>query len=313
MFNSTHTLVGLAIARIVPEKWARYGTATALIASNLPDIDSIAGFWGTAAYLDHHRGITHSLFGIPILSALLAGVMYFFSGNFGRTYAIALLAMATHPVLDYLNPYGLRPFLPFNRTWFYGDLVSIIDPYLDTILLLGILGSAVRKVRRVAVYASLLFALTYIGVRIQLHSNAVARLTFPGVEKSAALPQMSTPFEWAGMVLLRDEAIRFRIDLKAPPASLPPESGRDVTRIEREPWSTVVMKAATAPSAAAALRFARFPLSRVDEIPEGYRVSFMDFRFYSGPRTSGGAQVFLDHALNVVDDKLYSTEPMPMD
>src|SRR5215471_7872488 len=107
MFNSTHTLAGFAIAKTGGDKWGRYATATAVIAANLPNIDSVAGFWGTASYLDHHRGITHSLIGVPILSLLLSLVMYFFSGNFVRTFAVALAAMATHPALDYLNPYGL--------------------------------------------------------------------------------------------------------------------------------------------------------------------------------------------------------------
>src|SRR5437867_12265765 len=51
MFNSTHTFVGLAIAKTGAEKSVRYATATAVIASNLPDIDRIAGLWGTATTL----------------------------------------------------------------------------------------------------------------------------------------------------------------------------------------------------------------------------------------------------------------------
>src|SRR5262245_43623345 len=102
MFNSTHTFVGLAFARTGIEKWVPYATATVVIASNLPDIDSVAGFWGTAVYLDHHRGITHSLTGVPILAFLLAAVMYFFSERFWRTYTVALIAMVTHPALDLL-------------------------------------------------------------------------------------------------------------------------------------------------------------------------------------------------------------------
>src|SRR5262249_36492508 len=142
------TFVGFAIARSGPEKWVRQATLTAVIASNLPDIDSVAGVWGTAAYLDHHRGITHALVGVPVLALLLSAVMYLFSGNFDRTYAIALAAMATHPALDYLNPYGLRPFLPFSRTWFYVDAVDIIDPYLDLVLLTGILAGALMPNRK---------------------------------------------------------------------------------------------------------------------------------------------------------------------
>src|SRR5260370_35681545 len=37
--------------------------------------------------------------------------------------------------MDWTNNYGLRPLLPWDGRWFYGDLVFIIDPYL--ILVLG--------------------------------------------------------------------------------------------------------------------------------------------------------------------------------
>ena len=78
MFNTTHTFVGIAIARAGTEKWARNAMITAVLASNFPDIDSITGLWGTAAYLDHHRGITHSLIGVPIFALILSGVIYLF-------------------------------------------------------------------------------------------------------------------------------------------------------------------------------------------------------------------------------------------
>jgi inner membrane protein len=303
MFNSTHSFVALAIARTGTDKWARYATATAVIASNLPDIDSIAAFWGTAAYLDHHRGITHSLIGVPILSALLAGVMYFFSGNFVKTYAVALIAMATHPALDYLNPYGLRPFLPFSNTWYYGDLVFILDPYLDAILLLGIVaGTIMPRLRRVAVWSSLVIALAYVGVRLQLHDTAKSRLDLAGREKVAALPQMLNPFEWEGIVQFRDEIVKFPVCV-LDPADLAPPAG-SVVRMDRAPSSPVVIKAAATPSAAAVLRFARFPIERVEQTSEGYRVTFTDFRVYRQSTDLAGAKVMLDESLEVVDERL---------
>src|SRR6185436_19781597 len=60
MFNTTHTFVGILVAQTGAGKWAKYGTLTAVVAANLPDIDSVAGLWGTATYLEHHRGITHT-------------------------------------------------------------------------------------------------------------------------------------------------------------------------------------------------------------------------------------------------------------
>src|SRR5215475_2326805 len=177
MFNTTHTFVGLAIARTGAAKWAPHAAVTAVIASNFPDIDSIAGLWGTAAYLDHHRGITHSLIGVPVFALVLSGVMYIFSEKFWQTYAIAVIAMATHPALDYLNSYGLRPFLPWSGKWFYGDALFIIDPYLDLILLIGILAGAWRpKVRRAAAWLSLVLSVLYIGARLQLHAMALSKL-----------------------------------------------------------------------------------------------------------------------------------------
>src|SRR5215471_7911337 len=170
MFNSTHTLVGFAIARTGIDKWAPYATATAVIAANLPDIDIVVAPAGTAAYIDLHRGITHALIGIPILALLLAASIYPFSGKFWKTFSVAILAMATHPLLDYANSYGMRPLIPFNGTWYYGDILFIFDPWIDAALLLGILaGRLTSKVRRLAAYASLGFVLVYIGARMELH------------------------------------------------------------------------------------------------------------------------------------------------
>jgi inner membrane protein len=295
MFNSTHTLAGFAIARMGGEKWGRYATATAVIAANLPDIDSIAGFWGTASYLDHHRGITHSLIGVPILSLLLSVVMYFFSRNFVSTYAVALVAMATHPALDYLNSYGLRPFLPMNATWYYGDTLFIFDPYLDAALLIGlILGVRYPKLRQSGAILSLLLGIAYIGARMELHAAAVSREESSfnsGVsskpETWALLPRMWNPVSWDLIAAFPDRVVNNEISIK----TAPPDPA--------------VMQAAGTPSAAALLRFARFPVTRVERLPSGYGVTFFDFRFYnSATSTALGAQVTLDDSMRVVSDDL---------
>jgi inner membrane protein len=43
---------------------------------------------------------------------------------------LSLLATLTHPALDWLNTYGVRLLMPFDGTWFYGDALFIIDPWL---------------------------------------------------------------------------------------------------------------------------------------------------------------------------------------
>jgi inner membrane protein len=42
----------------------------------------------------------------------------------------SLIVTATHPLMDWTNNYGVRPFLPWSGRWFYGDLVFIVDPYV---------------------------------------------------------------------------------------------------------------------------------------------------------------------------------------
>ncbi len=48
----------------------------------------------------------------------------------GVLLGIAFLGVWSHPLLDWLNTYGIRLLMPFNDTWFYGDTLFIIDPWV---------------------------------------------------------------------------------------------------------------------------------------------------------------------------------------
>ena len=313
MFNSTHTLVGLAIARAAPDRWVRHTAATAVIAANLPDIDLVTLIAGAPAYIEYHRGLTHSLLAVPVLALALTLVIYIFSGNFWRTLVIALASSATHPLLDYANTYGLRPFLPFARTWYYGDTLFIIDPYIDGILLAGILaGQRFTSVRQFVAWAGILFAIAYIGIRIQLRNEARAQLegfsvALRNVERSAVLPQMLDATRWQGIVQTKAGVISVQID------ALHGLTG-GITRISSGPWSQLVARAALSPAAAAFIGFARFPVTRVEGAQFGYRVTFIDYRFYDKlDGTAFAADVQLDRSLNVVKDRLGFNQPVDLD
>jgi inner membrane protein len=307
MFNSTHTFVGFAVAKLGADKWVRYGTATAVIASNLPDIDSIAALWGFAAYLEHHRGITHSIFGVPILALLFSCAMYFFSANFGRTYVVALIAMATHPALDYLTSWGLRPFLPFNGTLYYGDVVFIFDPYLDAVLLLGLLTAWLwPKRKRVVTATTILIALGYVVGRIELHRLAAARVAEivkqkPEVEKWAVLPRALRLRLW--MVLTASKTGVSKMDICGVPC--PAVETEMIPIMGSAPRSELVVQASMTESAATLLQFARFPVTRVQAQPSGYRVMFIEAGFLGeGGNTAVAAVITLDKAVQVVSESL---------
>src|SRR5262245_56193696 len=137
MDNLTHSLCGAALARTRLGRMHRLAPISLLVAANLPDVDCVSWFFGQQTYLLHHRGITHSVVGALVLALLLAGVMRRLERDRvdaprrWRAYLLpALVGAATHPLLDLLNNYGLRPWLPFSDARYFGDLVFIVDPWL---------------------------------------------------------------------------------------------------------------------------------------------------------------------------------------
>ena len=306
MFNSTHTLVGIALSRAGLNRWSPHATATAVVATNFPDLDSFTLFANSAAYLEHHRGITHSVLAIPFLAGFVAAVMWAITSRsvapttrFQPLFAIALVVMMTHPLLDYLNPYGLRPFLPFEKTWLYGDTLFIIDPWIDFLLMSGILASRSLQ-KRTALLAglSLLIVTGYVGLRLGTRAQAVGRLdayveTIPGVTSSAVLPRMLNPFEWTGIV--ESEAKLWRVDIAG--GRVRPDFEMD----KMQP-SPVTRRAAQSATAATLLGFARFPFNMQQQLDDGYRVYFVDFRFFN-QLTGLASAITLDADLNIVGEE----------
>ncbi|HEX8282055.1 MAG TPA: metal-dependent hydrolase [Pyrinomonadaceae bacterium] len=142
MDNLTHSLVGLAAAKAGLGRRSPYATFVCVGAANLPDIDIVALAGGPAFYLQHHRGITHSIVGtlalavaFPLLFVAGERLWARLRGREGRAslrwlLACSLLLSASHPLLDWTNSYGVRPLLPWDGRWIYGDLLFIVDPWV---------------------------------------------------------------------------------------------------------------------------------------------------------------------------------------
>jgi inner membrane protein len=153
----THTLVGLTAAKAGLERLSPLATTVCMLAANSPDADVVVGFvsdrWD---YLHHHRGITHSIVGVIALAFIVPSIIWLGERIFARLrrtqprtryrglLLASLIMTATHPIMDWTNNYGVRPFLPWSGRWFYGDLVFIVDPYI--LLLVG--GAAFLATRR---------------------------------------------------------------------------------------------------------------------------------------------------------------------
>lgn len=146
MENVSHTLAGLVLARSGLGRTTRLATTALVVGANLPDVDlAWSSFRNPLTYFHYHRGFTHALAGLLLLTLLLWAVLLAIDrlvpggGKAGRArpgplLIASALGVLSHAALDALNSYGIRPLLPWNGGWCYGDLLVIVDPWLWLVL-----------------------------------------------------------------------------------------------------------------------------------------------------------------------------------
>ena len=132
-----HTLVGVTLAKSGLEKRSGFATTALVVGANLPDMDGITYFLGDDLPFLVRRGWTHGLAAIFVLPLILAAVLVLLDrvlgykrARFNALLPLSFLAVASHPLLDWLNNYGMRWLMPFDGTWFYGDTLFIVDPWI---------------------------------------------------------------------------------------------------------------------------------------------------------------------------------------
>jgi inner membrane protein len=147
--NVTHSLFGYALGRAFASPAAPAGPrsrallAASVLASNVPDLDFVTGFFAAdrrLRYLLDHRGFTHTLIialSLGAIVGLLCALALQLKAARDRLAAVALGAGACllHIGCDLLNDYGVHPLYPFDDHWFYGDSLFIIEPLWLTVML----------------------------------------------------------------------------------------------------------------------------------------------------------------------------------
>lgn len=193
MDNLTHSLVGALIGQAGLKRRTGLAMPALILGANLPDVDGVCMLMGTQG-LALRRGLTHGPVAWLLLPLALAGILWWFDRwqqrrgrrpegrapvRFGQLYLLALIACLSHPLLDWLNSYGIRFLSPFSQRWFYGDMLFIIDLWLW--LALGLAtwlslrrercGGDGRRPARIALAA----ALAYVGVNAAITWQAEER------------------------------------------------------------------------------------------------------------------------------------------
>ncbi|HEV2501325.1 MAG TPA: metal-dependent hydrolase [Terriglobia bacterium] len=326
MDNLTHTLTGIALGQAGLKRKSRFAMLGLIIASNIPDVDIIAHTRGSLAYLEHHRGITHSLIGFTVLAAVLAFILY----EIGRRSAarkntpplrlkwlflVCWIGAAVHVLMDFTNSYGIRPLLPFSGRWFALNLVPVIDLWLLFALILGLCVPVVlglvteevgaRKGNAKAVRNGAIFSLCAIGalwgLRGLSHHRALNMLgahTY-GEENPVTLgafPTALDPFGWHGVV--ETDSAFYLLDVSALSGDVMPE---EATVLRKPPPSRALDVAQKTQVAKAFLQFARLPYAIVYADEDGFRVYLRDLRFARPgiPYWNFVAEVVLDQSLRI--------------
>jgi inner membrane protein len=290
--NLTHPLPGLALARAGLSRRTRGATAVLVLASNLPDVDLVFGLRGTAAYLEHHRDLSHSVVGAPLLALGLALALRAIVKESRLAWLVlcSLLGVAGHVFMDLWTSYGTRVFSPFDHGYYAWDLVFIVDPLILALLLVSVFLARERAFGARAAAAGLSLVLAYVGARGVLHSEALqaALAQFPAgsVVTSATLPDPFNPFRWRAIV---DTGPAYWTgDMRLSRPLLP------LTRREKTPETAAVARVREAsPVAAMFLAFSRFPWLEVEQTAEGTTIIWRDLRFERKGRDSFTTRVLV--------------------
>ena len=161
---------------------SRFALAACLLGANAPDIDVFAPIAFPVDGIEFHRGPLHGVFAWPFLAAAIVIILWLVERvksrgpdtlpfRPGPLFAIAFLAVLTHPFLDWLTTYAIALFAPFSWHWYSGDAIFIIDWVYWLLMIAGICWSAWRWRRhlpnpgRPAQIAGLVM-LAYIGVNL---------------------------------------------------------------------------------------------------------------------------------------------------
>lgn len=186
MDSITHIVLGAAVAETaVGKKIGNKALLIGAIAGNIPDFDSIFSLlFSPVDALFFHRGISHSLFVLVLLSPLIAFVLSKIDKDSRLKYVDWLwligLPWLSHLIVDIFNTYGTGIFEPFSSIRVSYDSMAIIDVFLLVYLI-----SAVSTIwffnkknpkRRIIAWSSILFVAVYFSLSAIIKENLESKV-----------------------------------------------------------------------------------------------------------------------------------------
>jgi inner membrane protein len=329
----TQVLAASALVRTGLNRTSRIAPLVLLATALAPDLDLLSSLGGPDAYLRYHRTLFHSIAGGAVLAAGIAFGAFVLDRSlnrvrpqgrplsFGRAYALALIGVALHVVLDLLNSGGVQLLWPFRARWFAWSVAPDLDPWILVLLVVALLlpelfglvseeiGERKRKnpARRRWAIAALALLTIYMFARVALHARAVDALnsrTYRGniALRAAAFPVSLSAFDWRGVVATDNAVIELDVPL-GPAGHFDPERGE----IHYKPDPSPALDAAQqTPVARRFLAYAQFPLASLEPRENAYHFELRDLRFPVDSTSHENliAVVDLDAQLRIISEQL---------
>src|SRR5579863_300348 len=340
---ATQGLASLVVARaFVPRaSWRAWGVI--VVAGSIANIDVLSAMVGPNAFVEWHRTYAHSIVVSLIVSVGLA-VAYWLGGR-GRVddraswgaamlrpykemtsrgavafFAAVILAGLLHLALDAAQPDGTMIFWPLSRQRVALDWLPHIDPWIIAILLAALslpeltrlvtdeIGAKARGARgRIGAIIGLVVLALYVGMRADLHGNAIATLQSRSYDSGqphrvAAYADAASPFIWHGIV--ETERALHEPDVNIFTSSQF-DTDNGLTLFKPEP-SRILDQAQNSEAAEKFLGAAQFPKADIERSADGYEVELRDLR-YAGigeTRREVRARIDLDANGKILNDEL---------
>src|SRR5947209_3941619 len=184
---------------------SRFAFAACLLGANAPDIDVFVPLAFPVDGIEFHRGPLHGVFAWPFLAAAIVGLLWLVDRvkprgpdalpfRAGPLFAVACLAVLTHPFLDWLTTYAIAIFAPLSWRWYSGNAIFIVD-WVYWLLMIGGIGWSVWRWRkhllhpgRPAQIAGVIM-LAYIGLNLA-ESIYVERVTAEALRRRGIEPAL---------------------------------------------------------------------------------------------------------------------------
>lgn len=146
-----------------------------------PDLDVVMNPTSPMGEWLWHRGPTHALWFGPVFGPLIGWLLWRWTrrGRLRDWVGLAIVALGTHPLLDWFTTYGTQLLSPFSDRRFALDAVAIIDPLYSLVLAaalaLGLRRGVSTRASRAAAWSALGVTTAYLGLGVLLNHRVEAK------------------------------------------------------------------------------------------------------------------------------------------